>query len=46
MHPRHISKTEIMGTSERPCLTKGEAEFKVILGIVAQNTKSKVTEMG
>ena len=35
-----------MGTSERSCLGEGEAEFKVISGIVAQNTKSKVTETG
>lgn len=25
---------------------EGEAEFKVFSGIIAQNTKSKVTEMG
>ena len=35
-----------MGDSERSCLGEGEAEFKVISGIVAQNTKSMVTEMG
>lgn len=46
MYPRHISRTEIMGASERSCLGEGEAEFKVISGIVAQNTKSMVTEMG
>ena len=46
MYPRHISRTEIMGTSERSCLGEGEAECQVISGIVAQNTKSKVTEMG
>lgn len=43
MYPRHISKPEIMEISEISCLGKGEAEFKVISGIVAQNTKRKVT---
>lgn len=46
MYPRHISRTEIMGTSESSCLGEGEAEFKVFSGIIAQNTKNKVTEMG
>lgn len=35
-----------MEISEISCLGKGEAEFKVISGIVAQNTKRKVTKMG